>query len=61
MEFSINRNYVTQYGERETRLTFTIVIHTNLKIFYSNIDNFDLFYSHYVSSDVNCKFRYLTS
>jgi len=60
MEFSVNRNYVIHFEESEQRLTFTIISHKSIKIFHSNIDNFNLFYSHYVSSEANCMFRYLT-
>jgi len=44
MEFSVNSNYVIQFGESEPRLTFTIISHTNIKIFHSNINNINLFY-----------------
>jgi len=59
MEFSVYKKYVIRCGESEQRLTFTIISQKNIRIFHSNIDNFNLFYSHYVFSDANCKFRYL--
>ena len=57
-EFIVNRNYIIQFGASERRLTFTINSHNNIKILRANIENINLFYSYYVSSDAYCEFRY---